>query len=238
MKRTELMIAVLVLCSAVGYLYAQTTRSSLPKSRKASQRTEDALIEYLGKALTHTGKAVRVYFHGTCDPGEEAHVLFPVMELQPPANGQTGIEAVRYIFRNDKDVTVVDDGSGIVRIWIGSVSSEILNTRLTSLKLTEDAQYNPDGPGGAIDMIEGTPTIKTAMERLRVRQVPVFYVGAMEPDVKTLPHLPPEMKNITADQVLDSVAKTFPGVVLYGECAGPSGMGLIDIEFKWFGTGG
>jgi len=237
MKRTAMVIAVLVLSSAIECLGAPRTRSGLTISMRASQRSEDALIEYLGQALAHTGKAVRVYFHGNCYAGEEMRVLFPVIELQPPAKGKTGIEAVREIFRNDKNVKVQDDGSGIIKIWIGSVSSKILNTRLPSLRMDEDAQYNPDGPGGAIAMIELTTAMKNAMDKLGVRQMSVFFLGAMEPPEKTLPHLPPSMENVTADQALDSIAKTFPGVVVYGECTKPSGAGLIDIEFYWFRTG-
>jgi hypothetical protein len=231
MRHTRKIVAVLLL-SALQGLTGQP-RSSSDESASTSQRSEDAMIESLGHTLAPTGKKVRVYFHGACSIGKETAVLFPRIELQPVAAGRTGVDRARERFRNAKNVSVVDDGSGIVRVRIGSVSPTILNTRITSLKLSEDAQYNPDGPGGAIDLMEGTAAIKTAMEKLKVEQVPVFYIGLMEPNLKTLPHLPPEMHDTTADQMLDQIAKTFAGVVVYGECSRPDGAGLIDLEFYW-----
>ncbi len=39
------------------------------------------------------------------------------------------------------------------------------------------------------------------------------------------------MVNLTADEMLDSVATTFKGVVLYGECKQPNGSGLFKLDY-------
>lgn len=39
------------------------------------------------------------------------------------------------------------------------------------------------------------------------------------------------MVNLTADELLDSVATTFKGVVLYGECKQPNGSGLFKLDY-------
>lgn len=237
MKLAKVAFAIIMLGSAVTYLDARCARNSQQESVAASQRSEDTVIKYLQLALAPAGKAFRIYFRGSCSAQGGARVLFPLIDAQPPAKGQRGLEGARDIFRKDSDVTVTEGPPGIVRIKIGNVSTAILSTRLPFVKLTQTAQYNPEGPGGAIDMIEGTRPIETAMARLGLRQVPVFYIGAREPALSTLPHLPPSIKDVTLDQALDSIAKTFRGVVTYGECTRPNGTDLIDIEFQWLRKG-
>ncbi|HEV2289678.1 MAG TPA: hypothetical protein VGR81_12060 [Candidatus Acidoferrales bacterium] len=46
-----------------------------------------------------------------------------------------------------------------------------------------------------------------------------------------LPHLPAEMKDVTVNQILNSIAVTFKGIVIYGTCTHPNGGGLIQIRF-------
>lgn len=237
MKLAIVAFAIIILGSAVTCLDKRCARNGQQESVAASQRSEGAVIKYLQLALAPAGKAARIYFRGSCSARGGAGDLFPVIDAQPPAKGQRGLEGARDIFRKDSDVTVTEGPPGIVRIKFGNVSTDILSTRLTFVKLTQTAQYNPDGPGGAIDVIEGTRSVEAAMARLGLRQVPVFYIGAREPALSTLPHLAPSIKDVTLDQALDSIAKTFRGVVTYGECTRPNGTGLIDIQFQWLRSG-
>jgi hypothetical protein len=234
MKLAAIMLAILLMGSSIQCFGVSGTPSGGPDSQADAQRSDEAVIRYLHSTLVPVGKAARIYFHGTCGSAGDNGVLFPAIEVQPPADGDTGLEAVRQIFRNDKNVAVTESPSGIVRISIGNVYTSILNTRLPFLRLSETSQYNPDGPGGAIDALEEAAAVKSAMRELGVRQEPIFYIGLKEPALKTLPHLQPWIKNATMDQALDSIAETFPGVVVYGECSGPGGVHLVDISFDWF----
>jgi hypothetical protein len=229
MKLAGAVLAVLLLGGSIRCMGQADTQT-------ASQRAENEVIKYLQTALRPTGKAARIYFHGTCNAGGTNGLRFPEIDVQPPAESETGLDAVRAIFRNDKGVMVTESRSGVIRISIGDVFTQILNARLPSLRLNQPARYNPDGPGGAIDTIEQAAAVKTAMRKLGVSQGPVFYIGLREPAIRTRPHLPRSMKNVTVDQALDSVAKTFPGVVVYSECTQPGGGRLIDIKFDWFHT--
>lgn len=236
MRLVVLLLVLLLLSGSIHSLDGQTDPRREPTPQATSQRDEKALAEYLRSTLAPDG-AARVYFHTTCGTGQENPVPFPAIGLRRPADGERGIEAVRGIFRGDKDVTVTEAHSGIVRITIGHVYTRILDTRLPSLRLTQVAQYNPNGPAGAIIAIENSKAVRAAMRKLRVRQASLFYEGLESPPLEKLPHLPSLMKSATMDQVLDSVARTFHGVVSYGECSTPGGGHLVDMWFSWFDTG-
>ncbi|HXN65133.1 MAG TPA: hypothetical protein VN862_07350 [Candidatus Acidoferrales bacterium] len=198
------------------------------------ENSEEVVIRALQSVLPKQRIAIRIYVHGPCQMDPSKGIPFPAIDTQPPRGGEVGFGAVRDIFRNDKNVTVTQDGSSVIRIVIGNVFTSFLNTELASVHLNKTAQYNPDGPAGAIDSIESQPTVEKAMHELRVSRQPVFYIGLVVPFLTSLPHLPSSLKHMTVDQSLDLIAKTFPGVVVYGECDDTDGSHHVDIRFDWF----
>ncbi|MGC2405114.1 MAG: hypothetical protein WA431_01755, partial [Candidatus Cybelea sp.] len=51
--------------------------------------------------------------------------------------------------------------------------------------------------------------------------------------VKGAPHLPELMQNVTLDEQLDAVARTFKGIVTYGVCVQPNGKSLFRLGFVY-----
>ena len=106
-----------------------------------------AVIDYLRPALQYVEGAARIYYAGECQAPEKDstsgfwQLLFPAVYLQPPRQGATGITVVRQIFRDDPNVAVMQDRSGMLRITIGSVSTVILQTRIQTLTLDPTEQY-------------------------------------------------------------------------------------------------
>lgn len=196
-----------------------------------SERTEELVVDNLRISLGGTGHSVRFYFYGICDVRNG--ILLPPMNVQPLIQGQKGVGWVKKMFSSDSKVVISDDKSGIVRITIGNVSASILNTKLSPIKFTEDAQYNPDGPEGALVAIEHTTEVQDAMARLKVKQISTSFIGAVFPAMENLPHLPSSINVSTLEQALDTVAKTFGGIVYYGECTDSSGEKFIDLEYSW-----
>jgi hypothetical protein len=238
MRRIRIVLAVVLLANSIQRLDSQSAVYKQSLLRAEGSPSEESIIEYLKSTLASIGYKARIYFHGTCDVGGDQGVRFPSIYFTSPLGDKKGVPAVREMFGKDKNVTVTADTSGVIRINIGSVFKPILNARLPSLRLTQSAQYNPNGPGGAIDAIESSAAVQAAMEKFGVHQESVFYIGLEEPALVELPHLPSEMKDMTVDQALDSIAKTFPGVVVYGECEQPDKDHTVDIRFVWFSQGG
>lgn len=189
-------------------------------SPERSRRNEDAIFDYLLPVVYTSGKAVRLYYRSDCrtatDPVNAA-VPYPFVRLQRPSKGKTGLAAVREIFEKDRNVTVTEEPAGTIRIWIGKIPTGILRAKLSRLSLNPMAQYNPDEAFNALINAKET---RTAMRSLRFSSVANLSSSRAEAD-KSLPHLPATIRDMTAEQVLDKVAKTWAGqvVVIYGACA-------------------
>jgi hypothetical protein len=191
-----------------------------------------SLIDYLRPALTYNGGVARIYYAGQCPAKDRSSLVqplvFPSVWFQPPLQGATGIDAVRQIFSDDPSVTVMQGRSGMLRITIGSVSGTALQTRIPSLTLDPTEQYTAMS---ALDKI-GITAAKYAKERgLPFGLAPSIIDHLVSGPVKGAPHLPGLTLNVTLDEQLDAVAKTFKGVVTYGECKQPDGKSLFRLGF-------
>jgi hypothetical protein len=203
------------------------------KSSEAAYEFKNQVYTNLRHALASTGLSARIYVQqGACRVGNYGYLLLPKVDFHPIADGQKGVEAIRYMFEGNSDVAISEE-SGIVRIWIGKVSDNLLETVIPTLTLTQHAQYYPRLPDGAVDMIMNAPEIRRAMMGLRLSEVGGIIDELIPPHVETDPHLPPTLSHITLDQALDSVAKTFGGIVSYEECRKSNGYGFIDTEFGY-----
>jgi hypothetical protein len=190
-----------------------------------------AVIRYLRPALQYVGGAARIYYAGECQaPGKDTsdfwQLVFPAVYLQPPRQGATEITAVRQIFRDDPNVTVMQDRDGMLRITIGSVSTAILQTRIQTLALDPIEQYSAPS---AVVRIENAPELRTAERRLDVHLKQGMINIIVSGPIPGAPHLPKLMQNVTADEALDSVARTFKGIVTYGICKQPDGKSLFQF---------
>jgi hypothetical protein len=183
-----------------------------------------AVVNYLRPVLV--GGAARVDYAGVC-PGSDK-LFLPDVAVQAAPLGTTGITAVRHIFRNDPQVTEMQDQSGMLRITIGTVSTTVLKTRIPFLTLSPPAQYTPRD---AVYEIAMTANNYAKAHRLSfgIAETVLDVIG--RGPAKGDPHLPPVMKDVTVDEALDSVAKTFKGIVLYGSCRRPDGKELFRSDY-------
>jgi hypothetical protein len=195
-----------------------------------------AVIDYLRPALRYVGGAARIYYAGECQAPEKDsttgswQLLFPAVYLQPPQQGATGITAVRQIFGDDPNVAVMQDRSGMLRITIGRVSTVILQTRIQTLALNPYAQYSAES---AVVTIENAPELRTAERRLNAyRNLESINIIVSGP-IAGAPHLPKLMQNVKVDEALDSVAKTFKGIAMYGICKRPDGKDLFTLHYAY-----
>ncbi len=184
-----------------------------------------AVVDYVRPILKHVGGAARVNYAGTCR-GDELYL--PSVSAQPAPPEAEGISAAQQIFRNDPQVTVAQDDSGILKITIGRVSTTVLQTTIPSLTLSPSAQYTPRDAVYTIAMTANNYAKEHGLN---------FGIAATVLDViergpsNGAPHLPALMQNVTVGEALDSLARTFKGVVLYGTCTLPSGKELFRADY-------
>jgi hypothetical protein len=182
-----------------------------------------AAADYLRPVLKSIGGAARINYAGICPGKEKLH--FPAVNVQPASQGSTGITAVRQIFRNDPQVTVTQDQSGILRITIGSVSTSALQTAIPALTLNSASQYTP--LSAVVTISNALQTYAAEPLEMASTVIDIIVRGPAE----GAPHLPRLMQNVTVDDALDSLARTFKGIVLYGACKQPDGKELFDIDY-------
>ncbi len=197
-------------------------------STPANVGAGSAAADYLRPLLNSVGGDARIDYAGVC-PGQKK-LFFPTVNVQPASQGVTGITALRQIFRNDPQVTILQDKSGMVRIRIGNVSTTALRTRIPTLTIDSGSQYNPLSAVEAITIALGTYAAQHGLQFGMASFVIDHLVG---PPVEGAPHLPPSMQDATVDDALDSVARTFKGIVLYGSCMEHDGKELFKINYVY-----
>jgi hypothetical protein len=233
---TKFSIVILVMGSFIVCVAAQDLPSARDRSLAGRrQRHEEAVLKYLGDVAWSSRKAIRLYYQAECSPMKgstvDYSVPFPFFKVRPPSRDKTGLTAVREMFKNARDVTIAEEPTGIIRIWIGKVPTEILQTRIFLLTLKREEQYDPNL---AIGAIESTKEMNGAMTSLGVTSAPDGG-GLMTQPANDLPYLPASMKNVTLDQALDIVAKTWGGPVVYGACTIPTNKKGAKLFALWYG---
>jgi hypothetical protein len=192
-------------------------------SEAGRQRHEEAVLEYLREVAWSSKKAIRLYYQANCVPMNGAlvdySVRMPLSRVQPPSRDKSGLAAVRDIFHHTKGVRIAEKPEWIIRIWLGKVPTEILRTKIHRLILARQAQYDPSF---AIAAIESTKEMDAAMNSLRLSLSPNVG-GLVAPVEKGLPHLPGSVNDVTVDEALDMIAKTWGGPVVYGACTARTG---------------
>jgi hypothetical protein len=165
-----------------------------------------------------------------CKTKDGQTLPFPRVKVRPPSKEATGVVGVREIFENDKHVMVSEDRFGMIRITIGKPPSPLLQTRIYSLTLKPHEQYNAQL---AISAIENTTEVEFAERKLGFDHSNIVFGGGIALPEKgvRLPHLPASMTDLTMDQALDAVARTFRGIVIYETCAQRSGKRLVSLDF-------
>jgi hypothetical protein len=196
----------------------------------ARAANDGPVIESLRGLLKTSKKVARVYYAGRCQSDDSYAVQLPNLDVQAPQSGETGLAAVRTMFRNDKNVVVTEGPTGIINIRIGEFADTVLQTRISRLNFTPLQQYNW---AFAVDeALLNNDDMVSAIKSLGLTQ-PVYIYGYLVIfPTPGWPHLPPSMSDVTADQVLDTVATTFSGIVLYGIC--PQS-GLFSLNFVYVG---
>jgi hypothetical protein len=155
----------------------------------------------------------------------------PFFRVQSPSRGKTGLAAVREIFKNARGITIAEEPAGIIRIWVGKVPTGILRTKIRELNFKRQAQYDPSL---AIGAIASTKETDAAMTSLGLTLSPDAG-GLLAPAENGLPCLPSTMRNVTVDQALDMVAKTWGGPVVYGACTARTGENGTKLFWLWYG---
>ena len=222
-----------VFASARAQVSSEETGSSQSRPPDINQRHQESVLKYLRPALMATAGAGRIYYSTVCasqDGPFNNPLVFPDVKAGPATGQMIGITAVREIFKNDKNVKVLQDRSGIIRVMIGQVASDLLQTKIPAVSFKPEEQYNGEL---AISTILDSKEVEAVRQRLGIQLPDIIFSGSITvpEEGRTFPHLPPSLKNVTMDQALDEVAKAFGGIVIYESCTDSAGKSFVSLDF-------
>lgn len=222
MKR---MIIVLLFSTAFGLTEAASQNASVA----LDERNRDQVLKLLVPVLRMSKAPCRLAFSGVCANDTFPFPVFPRVNVMPPKGKET-LASVREIFKEDKNTSVTRSPSGMIRITLGQPPLALLETRLRSIRFTTEQAYNG---WRAVGAVLNANEVGLAMKQRHLEKGIKMDVGplAVQEQGRKLPHLPAVIKNQTMDQVLDLIAKTFGGIVIYETCAAPDGKRLVYLDF-------
>lgn len=221
-------VLILTLGSILGLQIASRGDQQEPRTYPIGAHNEDAVLKYLRPALRSTGYVGRLNYGGSCSTEGTGYIAFPQVVVHSPQSS-TALGAVREMFQGDANVQVIGRKDKTVSITVDNPLTAVLQVKISSLRLTEMARYNPSM---AIGAVENTREVQSKLSKLGLQVPPMLSEQLLaKPSNKGLPHLPAVITNLTVDQVLDSIASTFKGIVVYGTCAQSNGNGLLEIDF-------
>jgi hypothetical protein len=194
-------------------------------SQESGEANERNLLRYVVPILKSNHLIGRIYYRAKCQPDDNYPIPFPAMRLQAPTRSNSVIKEVQSMFLDSRAVSVTQEHANAIGIRIGNPQVSVLRTDISVLALNPTQQFDIDS---AISTVELAPEVQATMNRLRLRMPSRISNQLVQEPIAGLPHLPPVMKNITADQALNLVAATFDGVVVYGFCSPPS---TFDVTF-------
>jgi hypothetical protein len=230
MEMRNLQRILLAIVGTVLTFNVHLAYSSPSSNERAGADSKAVILSQLRQVLEKSKWAGRVYYGTPCaaqrvEPNIVRPLSFPHIVVHAPSTRQTGLAAVRDLFRGNKDVFVREIGKNLVGITIGRPDEAILETKITRVELSHEQQYDPDQ---AIGALLRSKDIISATERLHTHHVLAFEDRASGYPPERAAHLPSSMNEVTLDQALGAVASTFGGIVVYGACVEPR---LFDIEF-------
>lgn len=132
------------------------------------------------------------------------------------------------MFIKNGRVAVNMSHSGLIRIDIGRIEGQLLQTRIRRLSFTPIQQYNP---WEASIAVENTQEVREAMRALGAVEPIMSLAEHIVDPAPNLPHVAASMEDITMDEALDEIAKRFRGIIMYGECSDAAR--VFQITFRW-----
>jgi hypothetical protein len=192
-----------------------------------TEPNKDAVVDHLQAALEPIDGAARVYAVEVCRGKEGMDSEFPRIKMQAPSKYKTGPLAVREIFARDRRATVTTDSAGIPRITFGKPSCALLRTKIHELRFTVQERYDRILAQLAI---ENAREVQRAMRTLRVHQPTTVMDFGVQVPMPGVPRLPAVLHDVTMDEALDLIAKTFFSVVFYEEWVDSTGTKYFFID--------
>lgn len=137
------------------------------------------------------------------------------------------VQALQHVLVNNLHLRAQNDGSGLIVILDRRISQAVLAIRIHQVVLNENEQYNPDA---AIEKALDSPEVHKYFDEHNIETATRLSELIAVPQ-KALPHLDPEMNDMTVLDVIKCILQKFPQLAVYRECVDRSGHSVMSIDF-------
>ena len=158
-----------------------------------------------------------VEISGRCD----LQFLPDLPPVRPTADNMASpLSGLRELFADDSAMQIRQDPSGLIRMNEVGVPKDILNIRISHISFESDGQNALYNPNDALRAILQTSEVATFIRSHAIRSPNAMeaVTGSTGRWPAQWPHISGSLNNVTMEQALDHVLKTFPGIWLYEDC--------------------
>jgi hypothetical protein len=136
------------------------------------------------------------------------------------------VASFREMFQSEKVASISESADGVIRIRIGAVPDAFLQKKISNIKFRPEERYSEQL---ALEAIGSARDVRAAAQSVGIEPANGFADILYSGPIPGEPHLPRSMKNVTVGEALETVAKTFDGIVVYGICPSKH---LYTIDFR------
>jgi hypothetical protein len=187
---------------------------------RASSSREGNLLKPMLLVLEKSGISASLVFSARCQAPTPPE--FPPLRVLTSTDGPP-LSALRKMLADDKHIRLTQDvDGGMIRMLEIDVPDDILNVRISHISFNgvySRGTYGVDNPNEALHIILGSPEVESFITANHLDLVfndsGIGGGGERPPDQ---PHLSGSFDNLTIQQALDRVLKTFPGIWVYQNC--------------------
>jgi hypothetical protein len=214
---------VLILWLGVSITGACLCLAQGVKSGRKDSAARSAMVE----VLRRTPFSGSFEYSGDCDVSQELPVL---PKVRAPLEGwnNSALMMLREVFADDHKMQVTQETGGAIRMVESGVPKELMD--VTIRKLSFNDVYDPMS---AEAMIISAPEVQDFMKAHGIQRDPFRggVRGLRQGPQPGLPHISEDLDNVTVQQALDRLLKTFPGFWIYQNCLSETGSRVVAFDY-------
>jgi hypothetical protein len=197
-----------------------------------AQRVESGRDDYAARSaildvLEKTSVSGSLEYSGRCGP--QPPPIFPtILPFSQNHNGSS-LAMLRRMFADDPQMHVTQEPDGTIRIVDNTLSKDVLEIHLSSISFKD--VYDPIS---AQSLILSAPEVRSFMDvhGIRTHDGTMHEMRGLNQEPQPgFPHISENLENVTVQQVMDRLLKTFPGLWVYENCPDGKSGRIIAFDF-------
>jgi hypothetical protein len=196
------------------------------KSGRKDFAARSTMAEVLGK----TPFSGSLEYSGDCEDMSQELPVLPTVRVPSEDRNSSALVTLREIFAGDQKMQVTQEAGGAIRMVESGVPQELLD--VTIRKLSFNDIYDPMS---AEAMIISAPEVQVFMKAHGIERGSDRFRSAVrgfrQGPQPRLPHISEDLYNVTVQQALDHLLKTFPGFWVYQNCLSETGGRVVAFDY-------